>query len=173
MQAIESEIFLKKFKVSSVSITYLPDTLLTNEIAESENVDLFDNVYTLKKYPIDLSLDFEFNEEGDIALFVYLRTNCDDEGMAIDKNAVTLTLIANGVVGSNEHRENDETQYIINSFAILFGQIRGYLSGVTSQFECGTYYLPAIDVEQTVTKIIEQRNNEGSQILYDVKLPEN
>ncbi len=173
MQAIESEIFLKKFKVSSLSVTYLPDTFLTNEIAESENLDLFDNVYSLKKYPIDISLDFESNEEGDIALFVYLKTNCDDEGMPIDKSAVTLTIIANGVVGSNEIRENNDTQYIINSFAILFGQIRGYLSSVTSQFECGTYYLPAIDVEQTVTKIIEERNNEGSQQLYDIKLPEN
>lgn len=173
MQAIESEIFLKKFKVSSLSITYLPDTFLTNEIAESENLDLFDNVYSLKKYPIDISLDFESNEEGDTALFVYLKTNCDEEGMPVDKDAVTFTLIANGVVSSNDGSINNDTQYIINAFAILFGQIRGYLSGVTSQFECGTYYLPAIDVEQTITKIIEERNNEGSQQLYDIKLPEN
>lgn len=173
MQAIESEIFLKKFKVSSLSITYLPDTFLTNEIAESESLDLFDNVYTLKKYPIDLSLDFESNEDGDIALFVYLKTNCDDEGMPVDKSAVTLSLIANGVVGSNSIKEPNDAQYVINSFAILFGQIRGYLSSVSSQFECGTYYLPAIDVEQTVLKIMEERNSGGSQQLYDIKLPEN
>lgn len=172
MQAIESDIFLKKFKVSSLSITYLPDTYLTNEIAESESLDLFDNVYTLKKYPIDLSLDYDFNEEGDIALFVYLKTNCDDDGMPIDKSAIQLTLIANGVVGSNDLKENIDVQYIINSFAVLFGQIRGYLAGVTSQFECGTYYLPAIDAEHTVTKIMEERNNGGQQ-LYDIKLPEN
>lgn len=172
MQAIESDIFLKKFKVSSLSITYLPDTYLTNEIAESESLDLFDNVYTLKKYPIDLSLDYDFNEEGDIALFVYLKTNCDDDGMPIDKSAIQLTLIANGVVGSNDLKENIDVQYIINSFAVLFGQIRGYLAGVTSQFECGTYYLPAIDAEQTVTKIMEERNDGGQQ-LYDIKLPEN
>lgn len=173
MHAIESEIFLKKFKVSSISITYLPDTFLTNEIAESENLDLFDNVYSLKKYPIDLSLDFEMSNEGDIALFVYLKTNCDDEGMPLDKSAIQLSLIANGVVSSGVSKESGDTQFIINSFAILFGQIRGYLAGVTSQFECGTFYLPAIDVEQTVTKIIEERNSEGSQQLYDIKLPEN
>jgi hypothetical protein len=173
MQAIESEIFLKKFKVSSISITYLPDTFLTNEIAESENLDLFDNVYTLKRYPIDLSLDFESNEDGDIALFVYLKTNCDDEGMPLDKSAVQLSLIANGVVGSRGSKDASEIQYIINAFAIFLGQIRGYLAGVTSQFECGTYYLPAIDVEQTVMKIMVERNNEGSQQLYDIKLPEN
>jgi hypothetical protein len=173
MQAIESDIFLKKFKVSSISITYLPDTFLTNEIAESENLDFFDNVYTLKKYPIDLSLDFETSGEGDIALFIYLKTNCDEEGMPLDKSAIQLSLIANGVVGSKDSKQSDEVQYIINAFAILFGQIRGYLAGVTSQFECGTYYLPAIDVEQTVSKIIEERNNEGSQQLYDIKLPEN
>ncbi|MBS1493975.1 MAG: hypothetical protein JST55_10710 [Bacteroidetes bacterium] len=173
MQAIESDIFLKKFKVSSISITYLPDTFLTNEIAESENLDLFDNVYTLKRYPIDLSLDFEANEEGDIALFVYLKTNCDDEGMPLDKSAVQLSLIANGVVSSKETKDSSDTQFIINAFAIFLGQIRGYLASVTSQFECGTYYLPAIDVEQTVMKIMEERNNEGSQQLYDIKLPEN
>lgn len=173
MQAIESEIYLKKFKVSSLSITYLPDTFLTNEIAESENLDLFDNVYTLKKYPIDLSLDFEANDEGDVALFVYMKTNCDDEGMPVDKSAIQMSLIANAVAGSKSLKQADDVQFVINSFSILLGQIRGYLSGVTSQFECGTYYLPAIDVEQTVMKIIEDRNNEGSQQLYDIKLPEN
>jgi hypothetical protein len=172
MHAIESEIFLKKFKVSSLSVTYLPDTFLTNEIVESESLDLFDNVYTLKKYPVDLSLDFESNEEGDIALFVYLRTNCDEEGAAIDRSAIQISLIANGVVGTSELRETADIQFIINAFAILLGQIRGYLANATSQFECGTYFLPAIDVEQTVIKIIEERNNNGSQQLYDIKIPE-
>ena len=171
MNAIESEIFLKKFKVSSLSVTYLPDTFLTNEIAESESLDLFDNVYSLKKYPIDLSLDYELNEAGDIALFIYMKSNCDDDGMPVDKSAIQFTLIANGVAGTTALRENVDMQFIIHSFAVLFGQVRGYLASVTSQFECRTYCLRAIDVEQTVTKILEERNN-GSRQLYDIKIPE-
>jgi hypothetical protein len=52
MNAIESGIFFEKFKVSSISVTYLPDTYLMNEIPQSE--DLISPTDTSAEYTICL-----------------------------------------------------------------------------------------------------------------------
>ncbi|MFN0204310.1 MAG: hypothetical protein ACKVTZ_22520 [Bacteroidia bacterium] len=133
-------------KVSKLSI-------INYHIIHSEfSVNLPDNSddkHNHKNYPLDIDFEIIGKSKTRYSIFVVLNINVSETPLM----GYSISVIGEGVFELKTNKTNQEYQInslLYSALPIMIGNLRGYISDLTSYGALGKYLFPSIDLEHLI-----------------------